>query len=207
MRWKLGIIGLGLVLVIGSAADAQLFCRNGQCRVGARVRRVVAAPVRALRVEIYSAPTTSAPVQAVPVETYVPVQEVEPVASSCAPVQMVQPASSCAPAIQSTGIFRRGLFPWFRSRRAARLSSRSGAYMQTTMAVPTYESSTVHIEPQAITIEDTGQAPGLPAITDDPATYTFDEPAPPPPLPSLSPVAKREELVAKQEPVPNFRVM
>lgn len=181
------VFGLSLVLALASVADAQLFCRNGQCRLGARLN---------VSSSCYVAPSVSArAVECTPnsfaIASAAPVASCQPYAyraASCSPVayrSAYGTQSYCGE--QRIGIFRRGLFPRLRAWRAARLNRRGytvGQEMVTYQNAPVV-NSTMYIEPQAATIEDPGPAPSF--STDD---------APAPPVPTLSSLPSGDDRLA-----------
>ena len=105
------LVVASVLLAVGmmSTADAQIFCRGGQCRLGARIGRVLVAPIRRVQSRRSYAATSCEPAGY----------------ASCA-------QSSCCQTVQF--VERRGLLQRFRDRRAARRSSRSCCVQQVSYA-------------------------------------------------------------------------
>ena len=137
------VIGICLVFALVSSADAQLFCRGGQCRIGVRAARVVTAPVRAF--------------QSCSPQAYQ--------ATSCC-AQEVQYVG-----VIRRGIFQR-LRDRRAARLSARSCTYQAAscanYAQASCADYSGYSSVNYVEPAAATIEDTGVVPSY--ATDDAPT-------------------------------------
>lgn len=175
------VLMMAVALCWSSTADAQIFCRGGQCRLGARIGRVLVAPIRRVQSRRSYAGASCEPM-GYAAASREPVQQY----ASCAPVQQ-----TCCQTVQF--VERRGLLQRFRDRRAARRSSRSCCQQVEYASAPSCADysgwSTSETSNVVESVDDTGVG--------------FDPP--PAPVPSLSPVVG-QEMLAKVER-PNFRVM
>ena len=163
-RMKRAVLFVAAVLLaVGmmSTANAQIFCRGGQCRIGARLGRAMVAPIRRVQSRRSYAASSCEPAGYA--------------AASCAP-QEVQCVQSCCQTVQF--VERRGLLQRFRDRRAARRSSRSCCQQVSYAAAPSCADYSGWSSESVVEAVDGGTQS---------STWEGNDP-PPAPVPALSPV-------------------